>query len=136
LKPQDRRGSITVVRFKKDVDQNTFVNSFTGAFQAREMTSRDGKRYHQLYRKVRVPPDGHEEEEDDISFFFPNGRTLVYTTTRRECEEALTRQPGRVVLEGNMRELANKVDGTFFQASTGFVEFNGISNTMAFGLGI
>ncbi|HKB02693.1 MAG TPA: hypothetical protein VKD90_10765, partial [Gemmataceae bacterium] len=83
-------------------------------------------------------PQGHEEEEDDISFFFPNARTLVYTSTRRECEEALTRVPGRVVLEGNMRELADKVDGHFFQASTGFTDSANpaATNTLAFGLGI
>ena len=136
LRPQDKRGSITVIRFKNSVDTNRFVAAFTGQYRAREKQSRDGKTYHQLYRIVRVPPDFHEEEEDDISFFFPNNRTLVYTSTRRECEEALTRQPGRVVLTGEMRELADKVDGTYFQASTGWFEVNGISDTMAFGLGV
>jgi hypothetical protein len=140
LPPQERRGSITVIRFKKNVDQNTFIASFTGnPYVAKEQTSRDGKKYHQLYRKVRVPPDNHEEEEPDYSFFFPNGRTLVYTTTRRECEEALTRQPGRVVLEGSMRDLADQVDGHFFQASTGpasAAAAAGQNNSWAFGLGI
>jgi hypothetical protein len=136
LPPQDRRGSITVIRFRNNVDQNQFIGSFNGAYIAREQKSKDGKTYHQLYRKVRVPPDNHEEEEPDISFFFPNGRTLVYTTTRRECEECLTRQPGRVVLDGNMRELADHVDGMFFQASTGFSDASGPSNTIAFGLSI
>jgi hypothetical protein len=137
LKPQDRRGSITVIRFRKDVDRNQFTSSFNGPYLAREQRSRDGKVYHQLSRKVRVP-QGHEEEEDDISFFFPNARTLVYTSTRRECEEALTRVPGRVVVEGHMRELADKVDGHFFQAGTGFVDSANpaSSNTLVFGLGI
>jgi hypothetical protein len=136
LKPQDRRGSITVIRFRNAVDQNKFVGSFTGAFRVREKQSRDGKTFHQLYRVVRVPPDMHEEEEDDISFFFPNSKTLVYTSTRRECEEALTRQPGRVVVTGDMRELADKVDGTYFQASSSGIQFGGVSDTMAFGLGV
>lgn len=136
LKPQDRRGSITVIRFRNQVNQDQFVGSFNGPYFARAATSKDGKAYHQLYRKVLVPPDNHPEEEDDISFFFPNSRTLVYTTTHRECEECLTRQSGRVVLEGNIRELADHVDGTFFQASTGGLDPNGVSNTMAFNLGI
>ena len=136
LDPQDRRGSITVIKFKRSVDQTKFVDSLTGAFRAEERSSRDGKKYHHVYRIVRVPPDFHEEREPDVSFFFPNSRTLVYTSTRRECEEALTRQHGRVVLEGDMRELANKVDGHYFQASTGWYEFgSGMSNTMAFTLG-
>jgi hypothetical protein len=135
LPPQDRRGSITVIRFKQAVDQAKFLGSFTGQYRVEERNSKDGKKYHHLYRLVRVPPDLHEEREDDISFFFPNSRTLVYTTTWRECEEALTRQPGRVAVQGDMRELSDKVDGHYFQASTGWWESNGISNTMAFGLG-
>src|SRR5437763_12424219 len=59
------------------------------------------------------PPDNHEEEAADVSFFFPNSKTLVYGTTRRELTEAMTRSPGRVVLEGTMKELANDVDGHY-----------------------
>jgi hypothetical protein len=135
LPPQKRRGSLTVIRFKKDVDQNTFTNSFAGPYRARERRSPDGKTYHQLYQIVRNA-QGVESEVEDISFFFPNGRTLVYGTTERECEEAMTRQPGRVVVEGNMRELADKADGHFFQVSTGWYEYNGYPNTLAFSLGI
>jgi hypothetical protein len=135
LHPQDRRGSITVIRFKKDVDQAKFVDSFSGAFRVEERSSKEGKKYHHVYRFVKVPPDFHDERDDDISFFFPNSRTLVYTSTWRECEEALKRQPGRVVVEGDMRELADKVDGHYFQASTGWFESGVVTNAMAFGLG-
>jgi len=134
LAPQDRRGSITVIRFKKDVDQAKFVGSFSGPFYVEERSSQ-GKKYHHLYHLVKVPPDFHDERQDDISFFFPNSRTLVYTSTWRECEEALKRQPGRVVVEGDMRELADKVDGSYFQANTGWFESGVVNNAMAFGLG-
>ena len=138
LPPQQKRGDITVIRFKKDVDEGAFVASFTGFYQCEEQQSKDGKKFYQLWWKRKVPPDMHEEREDDISFFFPNGKTLVYATTRRELTECMTRVPGKVVLEGNMRELADKVDGHYFNASGGGGGGgpNGVPNSIAFGLGI
>jgi hypothetical protein len=135
LDPQERRGSVTVIKFKRAVDQQKFVESFNGVFRVEEKTSKDGKKYHHLYRTTWVRD--HEERQDDISFFFPTSRILVYTTTWRECEEALSRQPGRVALQGDIRELADSVDGCYFQADTGWWEApNGvITNTMAFTLG-
>jgi hypothetical protein len=130
LDPQDRRGSLTVIRCKGSIDQGKFVQSF--GTRAEERKSKDGKSYYQVRREVRKVD--HFELEDDFCFFFPNSRTLVYATTRRELLEAMTRSPGRVVVTGPMRELADKVDGHYFQASTGWLEFNGRSNAEAFGL--
>jgi hypothetical protein len=135
LPAQQRRGELTVIRFMKNVDETQFVGSFTGAYHCEEQAGQGGKKFYQLWTTVKVPPDFHEERQDDISFFFPNNRTLVYATTRRELTEAMTRTPGKVILEGPIRELANKVDGSYFTASGGFVEENGLSNSMAFSLG-
>src|SRR4051812_41045305 len=135
LPPQQKRGELTVIRFKKGVDEAKFVTSFTGTYICEENQAKDGRKFYQLWSKRKVPPDWHEEREDDISFFFPNSTTLVYGTTRRETLEAMTRTPGRVVLEGTMRELANDVDGHYYSASGGWFEQNGVSNSMAFGLG-
>jgi hypothetical protein len=138
LPPQQRRGELTVVRFKIPVDEAKFIAGFpnSNGFQCEEMQAKDGRKFYQLWWKKRVPPDNHEEREDDISFFFPNSKTLVYGTTRRELTEAMTRTPGRVVLEGTMKELSGEVDGEYFTASTGSsFEVNGASNSMAFGLG-
>jgi len=133
---QERRGSITVIRFTKTIDTEKFVNSFSGKFKATETKSRDGKQYYQLQEFVTKTVGGQTQQElkDDICFFFPNSRTLVYTTTRRELEEALKRQPGKVVLTGDMREMANKVDGIYFQCSSGFSDLSGKTNSMAFAL--
>jgi len=137
LPPQQKRGELTVIRFKAPVDEAKFVAGFpnSSGFQCEEMAAKDGRKFYQLWAKRRVPPDNHEEREDDVSFFFPNGRTLVYGTTRRELTEAMTRTPGKVVLEGNMLELSREVDGHYFTASNGWSEKNGVSNSMAFGLG-
>jgi hypothetical protein len=135
LPPQQKRGELTVIRFRRAVDEGQFVGSFTGAYHCEEQAGKDGKKFYQLWTTVKVPPDGHEERQDDISFFFPNSKTLVYATTRRELTEAMTRTPGKVVLEGTIRELADKVDGCYFSASGGFIEEKGLSNSMAFSLG-
>ena len=138
LHPQQKRGNITVIRFNKNVDENRFVASFTGQYLCDTEQSKDGKKFYQLWWKRRVPPDNHEEREDDVSFFFPNSKTLVYATTRRELTECMTRTPGKVVLEGTMRELADKVDGHYFSAAPRWDDLNGtsgVSNSMAFGLG-
>ncbi len=132
LDPQDKHGSLTVIRFNRNVDQATFIGSFAGTYKANERTSKDGKTFYQVSREVRR--GDHMEQEDDFSFFFPNSRTLVYATTRRELQDAMTRQTGRVVVTGPMRELADGVDGHYFTASTGWYEFNGYSNAMAFEL--
>src|SRR6478735_10869453 len=95
LPAQQKRGELTVIRFKKDVDEAKFVGAFTGAYVCEEQQAKDGRKLYQLWRKTKVPPDWHEEREDDISFFFPNKTTLVYATTRRELAEAMTRTPGR-----------------------------------------
>ncbi|MSR53863.1 MAG: hypothetical protein EXS09_11330 [Gemmataceae bacterium] len=136
LDSQDRRGSLTVIRFTKELDPEKFASSFSGRFKSTPTTSRDGKPYYQLQEFVdkTVGAVTQQEPKDTISFFFPNKRTLVYATTRRELEEALKRQPGRVVVSGDMRELANKVDGLYFQCSTGFNELSGPTNSMAFAL--
>jgi len=136
LPPQERRGSLTVIRFTKEIDTDKFINSFSGRFRSTETKSRDGKPYYQLQEFVDRTVGGKTQQElrDDISYFFPNKRTLVYATTRRELEEALKRQPGKVELTGNMRELANKVDGLYFQCSTGFSVLTGGMNSMAFAL--
>jgi hypothetical protein len=131
LPAQQKRGELTVIRFKKGVDEAKFVGSFGGSYRCAEETGKDGRKFYQLSYKKKVPPDWHEEEEPDISFFFPNSTTLVYGTTRRETLEAMTRNPGKVVLEGTMRELADKVDGHYYTATGGWVELN----SMAFGLG-
>jgi hypothetical protein len=136
LAPQDKRGDLTVIRFKNDVDESTFVGSFKGVYLCEEQKANDGKTYYQLWWKRRVPPDWHEEREDDISFFFPNKKTLVYGTTRRELKEAMIRTPGKIAVEGTLRNLANEVDGHYFTCSAGpSYEYNGIANSMAFGLG-
>ena len=145
LTPQERRGSITVVKFKQAVEREKF-ESLSGSYTAVPRESRDGKKYHQLMRKVIVRgADGnHEEEQDDVSFFFPDGRTLVYTTTRRECEECLKRVPGKVVLKDDMLVLSKEVDGHFFRANTGFIPLaapapgggGGAGAASPFGLGI
>jgi hypothetical protein len=124
LPPQERRGEITVLRFKIDVDQAKLVASFALQYTVEERTAH-GRKYYHLLRGA----------EPDISFFMPNARTLVYTTTTKECEESLAKNSGRIAVDGDMRELANKVDGTFFTANTGWGEFNGQPNAMAFGLG-
>jgi hypothetical protein len=138
LPPQQRRGELTVIKFKIPIDEAKFVAGFpNGAgFQCEEMQAKDGRKFYQLWSKKRVPPDNHEEREDDISFFVPNSKTLVYATTRRELTEAMTRTPGKVVVEGNMGLLANEVDGHYFSASVGpGSDQIGSSNTIAFGLG-
>ena len=137
LPPQQKRGDITVIRFKKDVDEAAFVASFNGQYLCEEQQSKDGKKFYQLWWKRRVPPDNHEEREDDVSFFFPNAKTLVYATTRRELTECMTRTPGKVVLDGNIRELADKVDGHYFNAAAtgGGGNINGVSHSIAFSLG-
>ena len=127
LSAQERRGTVSVIRFRNSVDSNVFANAFAGPYFTEERTAH-GRKYYQVYRMA-------PEREDDISFFFPNSKTLVYATTRRECEECMTRQAGRVVVEGDMRELANKVDGTYFSATTGWGEYNEQPNAIAFGLG-
>ena len=114
LDPQDRRGYVTVIRLKDSVNRETFVASFNGTFKAEERQSKDGKPYYQLYRA-----GANGERLYDISFFFGDDRTLVYTSSRRECEEALARDPGRVELDGPMRDLASKVDGSLFIAQKG-----------------
>lgn len=139
LPQQERRGGITVIKFKLGVDQEKFINSFTETSQFRktEMKSRDGtKSFWHLERVVRR--GGGEEREADISFFFPNSRTLVYTTTRKECEIALGRVPGRVVLKDTIKELAEKVDGHFFTANGGFTIVGGgggLATASPFGYG-
>jgi hypothetical protein len=86
---------------------------------------------------VGVGAEAHEEQREDISFFFPDGKTLVYTTTRRECEEALKRAPGKVVVKDAMKDLANEVDGHFFRANTGFIVLPANrGGASPFGLGI
>lgn len=134
---QERRGELTVIRFKKDIDTAKFIGSFKGSNRCDETKSRDGKAYYQVQQYVTVTAGNQTQQElkDDISFFFPNNRTLVYATTRRELEEALKRQPGRVIVTGDMRELADKMDGVYFTCSKGWYEFNGQSNSLAFGLG-
>ena len=91
LPPQERRGSLTVVRFKRNVDTAKFIESFNGKFRSSETKSRDGKTYYQLQQYVTVAAGNATQQElnDDISYFFPDSRTLVYGTTRRETEEAL-----------------------------------------------
>lgn len=137
LPPQQKRGELTVIRFKHDVDEAKFVSGFPNqhGFQCEEMQAKDGRKFYQVWWKKKIPPDWHEEREDDVSFFFPNKTTLVYGTTRRETTEAMTRTPGKVVLEGTMKELSDQVDGHYFTASGGWFEQNGVSNSMAFGLG-
>lgn len=138
LPPQQRRGELTVVRFRTPVDEAKFVAGFPNGsgFVCHEETAKDGRKFYQLSGKKRVPPDNHEEEEPDVSFFFPNGKTLVYATTRRELTEAMTRAPGKVVLEGPMRELSNEVDGQYFSATAGpAADQIGTYNSIAFGLG-
>lgn len=130
LDPQDRRGSLTVIRFNRTVDQAKFIQSF--GTRVDERKSKDGKTFHQVRREVRR--GDHFELEDDFCFFFPNSKTLVYSTTRRELQEAMTRQSGRVVVTGAMRDLADRVDGHYFQASASWNEFTGSTNTRAFGL--
>jgi hypothetical protein len=127
MDPQDRRGSITVVKFKQAVDRTKFIEGISGRFTVREMDSRDGgKKYHQLMQRVVVGAgaEAHEEQREDISFFFPDAKTLVYTTTRRETEEALRRVPGKVVVKDAMLDLSREVDGHFFRAHTGFMPIN------------
>ena len=135
LHAQERRGDLTVIRFKKDVDEAGFVGSIGGLFQCEEQQTAAGKKYYQLWSRRKVPPDWHEEREDDVSFFFPNKRTLVYATTRRELKEAMDKVPGKISLEGSMRLLADEVDGHYFTCSGSWYEFNGVPNSMAFGLG-
>jgi len=134
LPAQDKRGSLTVIRFKKDVDEAKFVASFTGTYLCEEMAGKDGKKFYQLWFKKRIPPDMHEEREDDISFFLPNKTTLVYATTRRELREAMNKTAGKISLEGDMKILAIEVDGHYFQCTGGWFEQNGVANSAAFGL--
>jgi hypothetical protein len=131
---QDKRGELTVIRFKKEVDEAKFVASFTGAYQCEEMSGKDGKKFYQLWEKVRVPPDMHEERRDDVSLFFPNKTTLVYASTRRELREAMNKTAGKISVEGDMKVLANEVDGHYFQCSGGWFEQNGLVNSAAFNL--
>lgn len=138
LHPQQKRGVLTVIRFKVSVDEAKFVGGFPNqnGFFCDEMQAKDGRKYYQLWYKRRVPPDNHEEREDDVSFFFPNNKTLVYGTTRRELTEAMTRTPGKVVLEGTIKTLSDQVDGHYFTAGSGPApDINGYNNAMAFGLG-
>lgn len=134
LPAQDKRGSLTVIRFKKDVDEAKFVASFTGTYVCEEQAGRDNKKFYQLRMKKRVPPDFHEELVDDASFFFPNKTTLVYASTRRELREAMNKSPGKISVEGDMRILANEVDGHYFSCSGGYTEQIGESNAKAFRL--
>lgn len=131
LPEQDKRGSLTVIRLKKEVEEPKFVASFTGAYLCEEMAGKDGKKFYQLWTKVRVPPDFHEERKDDISFFFPNKTTLVYATTRRELREAMNKTAGKISVEGDMKILANEVDGHYFTCSGGWQTESGLSNSMA-----
>ncbi len=108
---QEKRGTITVIKFLKSFDQDKFIGGIGSKYVHREMTSRDGKKYHQLQERT-----GAGELTEDVSFFFPNSRTLVYATTRREIEEALGRVSGRISLAGDMRDIADRVDGHFFRA--------------------
>jgi hypothetical protein len=124
LDPQDKRGSLTVIRFRKEVDEAKFVASFTGTYQCEEMAGKDGKKLYQLWFKKRVPPDMHEEREDETSFFFPNKTTLVYSNTRRELREAMNKTQGKISVEGDMKTLANEVDGHYFQCNGGWSDQN------------
>lgn len=109
--PQNKRGSFTILRFKQDLDKKKFIDSFVGQYECREESSPDGKTFYRLFEKLP------NELRPDVSFFFPNDRTLMYTSTRRELTEALKRQPGKIELDGPMRDLAEKVDGQYFSAN-------------------
>src|SRR5262245_15965223 len=79
LPPQQKRGELTVIRLKREVDEAKFIGSYPNqaGVQCEEMQAKDGRKFYQLWSKKRVPPDWHEEREDEISFFFPNKTTLV-----------------------------------------------------------
>ncbi len=133
--PQDRRGRLTMLRFKEPIDQAKFLATFTEPepgdyflpqnwntatqrlkYYKEEKTSRDGtKKYYRLYT-LSVPRAPRWEPEYDDSFFFPNNRTLIMSTTRREIEEAMERTPGKIELDETMRALVDGTDGHYFKA--------------------
>ncbi|WP_020471035.1 hypothetical protein [Zavarzinella formosa] len=116
--PQDRRGSLTMFRFKEPLDQTKFLGSYTDAsvYRKEEKSSRDGKKYYQLYQMVPTGADRHLEPLYDVSFFFPNDRTLIIGSTRKELEEAMNRTPGKVEIDQTMRDLVDNTDGHYFKA--------------------
>jgi hypothetical protein len=113
VEPQQRRGTLTVLRLKNSIDPEKFVAGYSGGtsvYRLDEQTGPEGKKFYQLYQNLAGG------RQDDVSFYFPNDRTLVMGSTRRETEEAMKRRSGKVEIDGDMRELANTVDGHFFSA--------------------
>ena len=88
---QERRGSLTVVRFKKSIDTAKFIGSFTGQFRSTETKSRDGKTYYQLqqYVTVRAGNATQQELKDDINTF--SRTTLVYRSRERKPKKRAKR---------------------------------------------
>ena len=132
---QDRRGRLTMLRFKEPINQTKFLATFADPTDAdiiavppidlnarrqkffkEEKASRDGtKKYYRLYTLSNLRNSRFEPEYDD-SFFFPNNRTLIISTTRREIEEAMERTPGKIELDETMRALVDSTDGHYFKA--------------------
>lgn len=127
--PQDRRGSLTMLRMKTPIDQSKFLDSYndTSYFKKEEKTSRDGKKYYQLYRMINK--GGHEEPLYDVSFFLPDNRTLIIASTRKELEEALNRTPGKIELDQTMSDLVNNVDGHYFKTMKSITILNSALDT-------
>lgn len=118
LPPQDRRGTLTVIRFNRPVTEGDILRGVVaGTFKTDDRISDSGARYHSLFRTVRVRD--HDEREDDVSLRLADDRTLLIATTRREMEESMRRRPGVVDLHGALHSMVEKSDGAFVYASAG-----------------
>ena len=121
LDPQDRRGSLTILRFKNSFDEAKILGAFTdtSAYRKEERTGKEGKKYYTLSTvgaRGELIPDG--------GLYLPNSRTLIYGSTRKEVEEATGRSSGRIDLDETMRALVDSTDGHYFRVSKTLVLLN------------
>jgi hypothetical protein len=119
LEAQRRRGNITVVKFRKTFDGQKFTDSYSDAsnFRKEELKTPDGKSYHQIFSIGNGGARIYHE-----CFYFPNEKTLLMTSTRREMEGCLAKTPG-LVLKDEMLTLVRKVDGQAFTVTRSFGTF-------------
>jgi len=120
LAPHDRRGTVTALRLKREVDLKVILRGLDGAgLKVEEGLTRDGTQYFQIFRFVITSPDDHPKREDDYCFHLSDDRALLVATSRREMEEALRRVPGRLEIRGPLGDALERADGAVVDALVG-----------------
>lgn len=121
LTPQERRGSLSMLRFKNSFDPEKIIGSFTNStpYRKEEFTGKNGNKYYQL---STVGSKG--EMIPDVSFYIPNSRTLIIGTTRKEVEEATGRVAGKIELDETMRGMVDNTDGHYFRVAKTLTLYN------------